>query len=217
MGRRAGYKHTEETKVKMRRARLRNPVCYWSGKEFSDEHKRNIGLAMSVVLVGSKFSDEHKRNLSIAHIGNKHSEETKEKLRRWANSSEGREQRVGASKLGVEKRGQRVRSYPKGISQREKKLFRNQRYRASKRGAVGSHTFEEWEDLKESFGYMCLCCKRFEPEIRLTEDHIVPLSMGGSDYIDNIQPLCRSCNSGKRAATTNYRDILREGGEEIAD
>jgi 5-methylcytosine-specific restriction endonuclease McrA len=52
---------------------------------------------------------------------------------------------------------------------------------------------------------MCLCCKQKEPDIKLTEDHVVPLSYGGTDFVENIQPLCGSCNSKKHVKTVDYR------------
>lgn len=81
-----------------------------------------------------------------------------------------------------------------------------------KKGAVGAHTLQEWEDLKKFYNYMCLCCKKQEPFIKLTEDHIIPIIMGGSNTIDNIQPLCRSCNSKKHTKTIDFRskEILYE-------
>jgi 5-methylcytosine-specific restriction endonuclease McrA len=66
------------------------------------------------------------------------------------------------------------------------------------KGSIGSHTLEEWELLKSRYNYTCPKCKKSEPEIKLTEDHIVPVTKNGTSYIENIQPLCVNCNSNKR-------------------
>lgn len=69
--------------------------------------------------------------------------------------------------------------------------------RAREVGAGGKHTKYEWEQLKNQYDYTCLGCGKKEPEIILTEDHIKPLTKGGSNDISNIQPLCHRCNSLK--------------------
>lgn len=65
------------------------------------------------------------------------------------------------------------------------------------KNAEGSFTKDEWDNLKKVFNYTCFMCLKKEPEIKLTIDHKIPLSKGGSNYIDNIQPLCKPCNSRK--------------------
>jgi len=82
--------------------------------------------------------------------------------------------------------------------------FYNRTRRNRKLNAEGSHTKEEWENLKAKYNHMCLCCKLHEPEISLTEDHIIPLTKNGTDYIDNIQPLCKPCNSRKYDKIINF-------------
>lgn len=63
----------------------------------------------------------------------------------------------------------------------------------------------EWLLLKSQYDYRCLCCGLQEPYIKLTVDHVVPISLGGDNTIVNIQPLCKPCNSHKGVRTTDYR------------
>lgn len=72
--------------------------------------------------------------------------------------------------------------------------------------AGGSYTAEEWLSLCESFGKICLRCKKKKA---LTADHVVPVSKGGSSYIENIQPLCKICNAIKHVKTIDFRTKAR--------
>ena len=78
--------------------------------------------------------------------------------------------------------------------------------RSRKTGVGGSFTAEQWRRLCEYYDHRCVCCdNRFQ---RLTVDHVIPLSKGGTNYIQNIQPLCRSCNSRKHDKEIDYRPSL---------
>lgn len=85
-------------------------------------------------------------------------------------------------------------------SEKGKKVLnqRNHNRKSKLKGAEGKHSLKEWEDLKVKHDFTCIACKRKEPEIKLTRDHKIPISKGGSNYIENIQPLCQSCNSRKK-------------------
>lgn len=77
--------------------------------------------------------------------------------------------------------------------------------RARINGNNGKIIYQEWRDLKEKYNNACLCCGRRAPEVEITLDHVLPLSMGGSNTIDNAQPLCLSCNSRKGTKHIDYR------------
>ena len=77
------------------------------------------------------------------------------------------------------------------------------RRRAKQVAAGGKFTAAEWVALVDHYGGKCLCCGR--TDVKLTADHVIPVSKGGTSNIDNIQPLCRSCNSHKNDKSIDYR------------
>jgi len=84
-------------------------------------------------------------------------------------------------------------------------------YRIGKRrkASVGYFTPEQWTKLCELCNNRCVRCSK---EGKLSPDHIIPASRGGTTYIDNIQPLCQGCNVRKsNIYATDYRpDEVKE-------
>lgn len=66
--------------------------------------------------------------------------------------------------------------------------------RHARRAAPGRFTAGQWRLLCAMYGHRCAACRSGG---KLTPDHIVPVSRGGSNDIANIQPLCLDCNRRK--------------------
>lgn len=75
-----------------------------------------------------------------------------------------------------------------------------------RRGEVApTYTHQEWKEALIFFGGECAYCgcttRRGE---RLTKDHLLAMSAGGTTSQENIVPACSSCNSSKGAE--DFRD-----------
>jgi 5-methylcytosine-specific restriction endonuclease McrA len=78
----------------------------------------------------------------------------------------------------------------------------NNAHRARKLAApVSDLTPAQWLQILAAYDHRCVYCGR--KMRRLTQDHITPLSKGGSHTFSNVVPACRSCNSRK-----NYGEVL---------
>ncbi len=78
----------------------------------------------------------------------------------------------------------------------KEKLSRKQRkYR--NRNAEGRFTLKEWNVKLEEYNYRCAYCGCELNSETITVDHKVPLSRGGANYIWNVVPACKTCNSKK--------------------
>jgi 5-methylcytosine-specific restriction endonuclease McrA len=76
------------------------------------------------------------------------------------------------------------------------------RHRTAKKSNGGSFTAAEWTALCKHYHNRCLRCGKRR---KLTADHVIPVSKGGSSNISNIQPLCGPCNSSKGIKSTDFR------------
>lgn len=87
----------------------------------------------------------------------------------------------------------------------------NKEYRISMRPAykqsrINACVFTSKSNIRkrvfELYGKQCLCCGSTK---KIALDHVVSIKNGGENSIDNLQPLCMSCNSSKGYRTIDYR------------
>ena len=95
-------------------------------------------------------------------------------------------------------RAVKKKNYPR---YREKALHYAKKRKLRMKEIPGSHTREEWEQLLAGYEGKCAYCGKVMVEElgpdQVTRDHVIPVSKGGTDNIDNIVPACRACNSSK--------------------
>lgn len=194
---RGQFKRTKETRKRLSESLKGNQNA--KGAIRSKETREKIGVAKLGNTNGkfrrnTKHTEETKQKLSMAHAGKKLSPEHRIKVIKTLDPQRG--ERSHFWKGGVEQD-------PKHRSERAAVHKQNRRARVNKNG--GKFTLQEWRDLKKEYLYACPACKRVEPEIKLTVDHIIPIAKGGTSDISNIQPLCCSCNSRKYTNIISYK------------
>lgn len=92
----------------------------------------------------------------------------------------------------------KVRQYRQSPSVKAKDIFRSkERYARTKGSKDNALTHQQWETIKEHYKHCCVYCGRKMK--RLTIDHIVPLSKGGTHTVQNVVPACLRCNCRKKA------------------
>ena len=87
-------------------------------------------------------------------------------------------------------------AYRRTEAYRAKNRINQAKRNAQKKNAEGSHTPAEFHAVLIAQAFRCFYCGTDITD-RATKDHFIPLSKGGSDYIENIRGACLACNISK--------------------
>ena len=92
---------------------------------------------------------------------------------------------------------EKVLEYQRSYYKNNKDIYRIDRMRrkSKKKGLTTNFKREDWRKCKEFFNNTCAYCGN--GELKLTQDHLAPLTKGGDYTVNNIIPACSSCNSQK--------------------
>ena len=82
------------------------------------------------------------------------------------------------------------------LNNKEKILIRNHERRSQIKQFTSTLTPEQWVEIKKIFNNKCAYCNE---ERKLTIEHFIPVVKYGELTINNIIPVCSSCNSSKGA------------------
>lgn len=164
-----------------------------------------------------------KENIVERCKGTHHSEETCKKISE-ANSNPSDETRKKLSEsakvrfensenhpmFGVHRFGKDAPGYKHGLcGTKEYQRASCRKRRALKHNAEGTHTITDLKYIYDHQKGICGKCREYIPFEKMTVDHIIPLTWGGSNYASNIQLLCKPCNCSKgNHNDIDYRDYI---------
>ena len=73
--------------------------------------------------------------------------------------------------------------------------------RVRKVNASGAFTREQFVSKCDYFGWRCYLCRKPLTATTVVVEHRIPLSRGGSNWISNLAPSCKTCNQRKGKKT----------------
>lgn len=191
-------------------------------KERDKQYYQNNKDKISVHAKQYRLEHQKEKRITDARYRAENSEELKDWHRKHYQKN--RNKKLNQCKEYASKNKEKISQYQKGYREKNvnklKEYARQVRktnperckvyasnYLSRKKCAEGEYTLNQWGELLSFFDDICPCCKERVKSFEI--DHIIPLTWNNtSNWIINIQPLCKSCNCSKNNYhSTDYRPI----------
>ena len=148
-----------------------------------------------------RYYTENKEKVNAKNRRNyeENKEERLKQIKNWSNKNREKRNQIDRRSY-IKHKAKRISKSLKWIKENpEKHAKRNQERRATIRNLEANFTSVDWEKCKSIFNNTCAYCGK---KSKLQQEHVIPVSKGGTYTKDNILPACKSCNSSK-----NNRDF----------
>ena len=173
---------------------------------FYRDSVRKNGLRVYCIQCHKKYYKTNKKRIS--KVAKAYRERNKEQIRKQ--QKEWRRQNVAAIKARKRayyiKHRERILQHKSDYEKTPKgklcKARAQHRRRVKSQQSPATLTASQWENIISTQGNCCNICGCSFTESPPTKDHIIPVSKGGGLTKENVQALCRSCNSSKGAKIT---------------
>jgi len=93
------------------------------------------------------------------------------------------------------------------VHKRKWNNIKNGKNKKKKRNGRTPFTKSIRHEVLKKDDYKCVECGATKEERCLHVDHIIPISRGGTDELDNLQTLCEGCNLAKKNRIINRKTI----------
>ena len=213
---------TEPAIITRAEARQRSLPRYYTGVPCVNGHLSERGTTSKKCLACHREHQANVRNADPERIARikaesylRHRKTVIDAVRAYQETPEGRKTRAAYKQRKRTQINAKANAWAKAhrAVMRVHERRRRDRHRAAK--LVGRHTLKQVRALFAAQNGLCandVCRKPLVVEVgpdRFHEDHILAITLGGTDNIDNIQLLCPTCNLRKGNLSPEEWDARR--------
>lgn len=101
------------------------------------------------------------------------------------------------------------------IGTKRMQVFKHKGIKCVACGLEGAYFLKEKHGKDKNFHLNLYAVHSTGKEVMFTKDHILPLSKGGKDCMDNLQPMCSICNTKKGNKTEKGKFVFVTGARFI--
>jgi flagellar biosynthesis GTPase FlhF len=187
--------------LRCRNEYLCTPIYWYRNKSRSDGLSLYCKDCDKNAQKKSRVNHPEKRKAVIKRYLENNPENRKKSVKKYLENSREKQRRDSKKyrELNAERLREKQREAARLVRKNhpEKKREQEWRRRVRKANAEGNHNINDVNELYIKQKGRCFHCEK-ELNGVYHEDHWIPLSRGGSDWIDNIRLLCPFCNLSKK-------------------